>query len=357
LRYLLDSVYWTEKAAETTVPLDPLGLDQMKEELADKLVPYLTGRTDSVEEAFWAMTFLRWAIIDSGNEGATVKRFLEWERCLKLVWAHFGSTPPYPGFRGVQRARSQSDEPGAPYFRFRPLLVNQRVQGLLGSYLRPLRKLGLVEPDALVLSDMGRLWTNSVSSEPELSDGDWPGWKSAFMSISRSNLRVFAVNLQGLLRARMPSLYAALSHARWSGIPSWNGAARWLGDDAPYARLAQRFGPWADRVREVFDEIVFDGRKEPVRILPFRGVIPPQLEGPRWGWIRAELGEGPISKAKLVEWHRREYLLRGKSTGQLWILGRGDSFEIRRYNGSQTRTTKSDFRWSNAVAMMAPGAK
>lgn len=89
MRYLLDSGYWSKREAETLVPLDPLGLDQMKEELADKLVPYLTGRTDSVEEAFWTMTFLRWATADTFNDSTIVRRFLTGERCLKLVWAHF----------------------------------------------------------------------------------------------------------------------------------------------------------------------------------------------------------------------------------------------------------------------------
>jgi hypothetical protein len=356
VRYLLDSVYWTEKEVETVVPLDPLGLDQMKEELADRLVPFLTGRTDSIEEAFWAMTFLRWATTDNSSEGATVTRFLQWERCLKLVWAHFLSMAPYQNFPGILRARSQSEEEGAPSSRFRPLLVNQRTQGLLGAYLRPLRKLGLVESNALLLSEVGRLWTNSVSSWPSISDGRWADWKSAFLSVRRQNLEVFAPKLRDLLRAKMPSLNTALQHARWRREASWARAARWLGDDAPYARLAQSFGPWADRVREVFDEIVFGGRKQAGRIPPFRGEIPPQLEGPRWGWMRAELCDRPLSIGTLAEWHRREYALRGKSAGQLWLVGHRNSFEPRSYNGSQSRTTKSDFRWSNAVSMMAPGA-
>ena len=113
MRDLLDSVFWTERAGEISVPLDPLGLDQMKEELADELVPCLTGRTDSVEDAFWTMTFLRWAASISTTDSATITRFLFWERCLKLVWTHFRSLL-HDGFPGIQRASSQSIEAGAP---------------------------------------------------------------------------------------------------------------------------------------------------------------------------------------------------------------------------------------------------
>ena len=209
MKYLLDTVFWTERESEMEVPLDPLGLDQMKEEIADRLVPFLTGRTSYVEEAFWAMTLLRWASSDSPNDVVTVSRFLGWERRLKLVWAHFRSIAPYQGFPGVQRARDQSAEPGAPSLRFRSLLANQRTQGLLGAYLRPLQKLGLIDSDVLSLTDLGRRWTANVPTGPTLRESDWPGWKSGFMTIRRHNFDLFTGRFQDLLRAKMPLLNMA----------------------------------------------------------------------------------------------------------------------------------------------------
>ena len=354
MRYLLDSVYWTERESLTEVPLDPLGLDQMKEELADRLVPFLTGRTSHVEEAFWALVFLRWASSDSSSESATISKFLRWERCLKLVWVHFRSTAPYEGFPGVQRAGSQSRELNAPSLRFRPLLVNQRTQGLLGAYFRPLQKLEIFETEVLTPSERGRMWTASIPYGPSLRKGDWGDWRSKLMTVRSQNLHIFTRRFQDLLRMKMPLLHMALRRSHWNRKASWARAAKWLGDDAPYALLAEHFGPWANQVREAFDEVVFDRLKGPIKVPSFRWEIPPQLEGPRWEWLRSELRGKPISIDVLAEWHLREYSLRGKTASQLWLVKNGHEFEIHSYRGSRSRTLNSDFRWSNAVSMMLP---
>lgn len=132
-----DEMFWTAPSlAEDSHPTDPLGLDVMREELSDRLVPCLGGRTRSHEDFFWTLTLLHWAT-SQPTESAKVQAFLEWERCLKLYWVKQGRK----GFTGVEEATRQSRDPNAPSIYYRPLLVNQRSNGLLGAHLAPIRKL------------------------------------------------------------------------------------------------------------------------------------------------------------------------------------------------------------------------
>src|SRR5437016_6069533 len=99
---LADEVFWTEPPDDDNArPTDPLGLDGMREELSDCLVPCLTGRTWRHEDFFWSLVFMHWAHQEEHTEEARVNHFLNWERCLKIYWAHCGRT----GFAGVKRAR------------------------------------------------------------------------------------------------------------------------------------------------------------------------------------------------------------------------------------------------------------
>ena len=134
----LDGVFWTQPSDDEERPTDPLGLDAMREELSDVLIPCLTARTWRHEDFFWSLVFLA-----GRNRRRTLKRtashrFLHWERCLKLHWAREGRDR----FPGVNRARAQAAEADSPSTAFRPLLKNQRAQGMLGAHLGPLRKLG-----------------------------------------------------------------------------------------------------------------------------------------------------------------------------------------------------------------------
>src|SRR5262249_59422849 len=127
-------IFWTRSPDDDDArPTDPLGLDGMREELSDRLVPSLTGRTWSHEEFYWSLVFVRWAE-EEHTDDARVRRFLHWERCLKLYWVHCRRGD----FAGVRRAKDQAAERGAPFKSFRPLLKNQRSQGLLGAHLGPL---------------------------------------------------------------------------------------------------------------------------------------------------------------------------------------------------------------------------
>jgi hypothetical protein len=127
----LDGVFWTQPSDDEERPTDPLGLDAMREELSDVLRPCLTARTWRHEDFFWSLVFLRWAEHEEDTEENRVARFLHWERCLKLHWAREG----LDRFPGVNRARAQAAEADSPSTAFRPLLKNQRAQGMLGAHL------------------------------------------------------------------------------------------------------------------------------------------------------------------------------------------------------------------------------
>jgi hypothetical protein len=45
-------MFWTKPSTDEATPTDPLGLDSMRDELADKLEPCLTGRTRSHEDFY-----------------------------------------------------------------------------------------------------------------------------------------------------------------------------------------------------------------------------------------------------------------------------------------------------------------
>src|SRR5579863_3083510 len=107
----------------------------MRDELSDRLVPALSGRTRSHEDFFWTMAFVQWSSVHP-NDDDRVRDFLAWERRLKLVWARY---QPNKSFAGSRRAKEQS-EAAKPSAKFQPLLANQRSQGLLGAHLRPLRQ-------------------------------------------------------------------------------------------------------------------------------------------------------------------------------------------------------------------------
>ena len=89
-------LFWTKPSSDDARPTDPLGLDAMRDELADTLVPCLTGRTRTHEDFYWCLTFTRWAS-SKPSEKDRVARLLIYERWLKLRRAEVGFT--FAGFR------------------------------------------------------------------------------------------------------------------------------------------------------------------------------------------------------------------------------------------------------------------
>jgi hypothetical protein len=161
------SWFWTRAAEDSGGrATDPLALDALRAQLADALVPCLTGRVRSHEDFYWTLVLLHWSSGEA-NDGRRAQSFLELERLLKLQWATF---EPARKFSGIEKAQLQSKSRGEPSARYQPLLKTPRAQGLLGAHLGPLRELGLVARNALVVSDdVARHWIPGAGSGPSRS--------------------------------------------------------------------------------------------------------------------------------------------------------------------------------------------
>lgn len=350
----LDSVFWTRPSEEDDArPTDPLGLDAMREELSDRLVPCLTGRTWSHEEFFWSLVFVRW-VEEERTEDARVRRFLHWERCLKMYWARNGRE----GFTGVNRARDQAAERNAPSMSFRPLLKNQRAQGMLGAHLGPLRKLRLVADAGLALVDDGPALVAGARSAPALRDGDWASWRRAFGRAEKAFDGRFRQGFRERLCRAMPNLHEALAAVRWQRSPSWKHAARHTGDALrPYALLADEFCPWADGLRSLFHDLVRISPTDPAPRLPPRLSTPVPRGLSRWEPLRHALGRWRQRDADRVLADLHEHVFRERGYERdLWIRwedGRRITYPARA--SSSVVPEGSDCRWANAVRLMRPG--
>lgn len=353
---MLDGVFWSCPPDHDDVrPTDPIGLDAMREELSDRLVPCLTGRTRNHEGFFWALVFLHWAALEKSYEDGRVQRFLHWERCLKMHWAHQGRD----GFTGVNSASTQAGQRDAPRTAFAPLLKNQRAQGMLGAHLGPLRKLGLVSDSLLALVDEGPSLVAGAGDPPQLRDGDWAGWTRAFSRAEKALGPAFRKRLRDRLRTHMPDLHRALSAMRWRRTRSWGQAALHIGPSlTQYASLAHEFIPWADALRELFHQLIRSAPTAPTPKLPspLRGTIPDALA--RWEPLRHALRAWRRKHADrvLANLHRRVFSERGYER-DLWIQwedGRRITYPGRA--SFNVAAEGSDCRWANAVTLMRPGA-
>ncbi|MGA2958024.1 MAG: hypothetical protein ABSF48_20140 [Thermodesulfobacteriota bacterium] len=347
---LLSEIFWTEApTSDESRPTDPLGLDAMREELSDKLVPCLTSRTSRHEDFFWALTFLRWSASEA-TEKKREERFLHWERCLKIYWIKFRKN--IKGFPGINQARSQASRP--PSLKFQKLLKVQRAQGMLGAHLGPLRQLGLAKRNELVLENDGIRLVEGVGNPPDLKE-NWESWKRGFDSAGRAFDVNFKIELRKRLHQRMPELYNALSALRWRANMGWGQAAKHMGPRLePYANLAHVFCPWADTIRSCFDEILH--YNPDVDFPPWlRGKIPTDLK--RWDPLRkiAEKWKKGNLENVLADLHKDVFFERGYSRSDLWISI--EDGRLLRFPGRadyRPIAEGSDCRWSNAVALMRP---
>jgi hypothetical protein len=350
----LDGVFWTcPPEDDETRPTDPLGLDAMREELSDRLVPCLTGRTWSHEEFFWSLVFFRWSQEEEQIDEARAQRFLHWERCLKLHWVH----RKREGFTGVRRAASQANELGAPTTFFRPLLKNQRAQGMLGAHLRPLRKLGLVSESGLEVINDGLSLVARAGEPPTLRDADWSGWTRAFERVEKTFNADFRQRFRECLAKKMPHLRSALAAVHWRNEPAWKEAAAHIGAALrPFAILADEFCPWADRIRSLFHELVQLPPTEaaPKLPLPLSAPIPHGLIS--WEPLKDALKRWQRERPDrvLIELHECAFRERGYER-DVWIRWEDDRrFPYSGRASSSIALEGSDCRWANAVRLMRP---
>lgn len=358
-------LFWTTPPKpEESTPVDPLGLDAMRDELSSHLVPCLTSRTISHEDFFWTLVFIHWAASEPTHD-RRVDAFLRYERWLKLLWAKDESNR---SFLGSREAKKQKGYTGAPRLAYKKLLKLPQSQGMLGAHLAPLRTLGLVEDGLLELTDKpgeavsGRSLIAMVDSfAPKLRDGSWDSWRRNFAEIRSHYVgSAFRRRLRNHMAAKMPDLDRALSELGYPSDQRWGDAAKCMPEPlARYAALAGVFCPWAVRVKDFFAALVTNHGKPGAGKCPgpLSTRIPEGLN--RWEPLRETLKTWNAREPArfLAEWHRRVFEERGYGPGEFWLQiedGRITTFPGR---VSVTENASGDCRWSNAAILMKPRSR
>lgn len=356
--------FWTIASRDADRAIsDPLGFDAMELQLADYLVPCLTGRTKDSRLVFWALVLIGWASDATSDQGRS-HRFLCYERVLKLWWARCPRNPRRPWvpdtYSGITRARQQQAWEGEPQVdRLAPLLRQQRAQGLLGVHLGPLRKVGLVQKDQLTLTTLGKEHLNGISERLQFRAGSWTSLGSALDQVDEERrLPAFRRSYADLLHANMPVLAEAmgqLGRGLRPDHPRWDSIAGDMGTLASVAHLAATFPVWATAVRQWFIAAVTEGI--PDESLP---PFPPLVRASRIdafdrlraigtsGWRR----RGAVALTMLARLHHATIAGRGLDPDMCWIDRDGSTPHAER--ASDAVAEVNDCRWGNAVHLMFP---
>jgi hypothetical protein len=362
MKFLTTNSFWTKPpSGESLNPSDPLGLDSMRTQIANKLVPCLTGRVTRHEDFFWTLCFIEWASHEK-EEKSRVESFLQYERLLKLWWAKQGLT----GFSGTNEAHDQVQKSGEPKINGLPLLRHQRAQGLLGAHLGPLREMGLVQSGAIELEECGKHSLGGIDEGlAQFKEGDWNSLDRVLRRTKQHFTTRFENSIRESLSAKMPELNFALSKTGWIVEPhKWYAAARHLGALNRYAKLANEFCRWAKKVREVFDQVLNNNGHMPRGVsLPQRlkSGIPTDPEFFAFEPLKKALAnwkcDGPGAVRMLAKLHSDVFKSpsRGYGDVDLWLLWEDNRPLVRKHLLPINESNSSgDCRWSNAVLLMRP---
>lgn len=361
MQFLTTNCFWTEPpSGDSTNPTDPLGFDSMRTQLADKLVPCLTGRVSRHEDFFWALCFIKWAACEKDDE-SRVESFLRNERLLKLWWSHKGLN----GFSGTEKAHSQAETCGEPKMCGPALLDHPRAQGLLGAHLGPLREMGLVQKGVIALSGQGtRIIEGTGKESIDFAEGDWNALERAFSTVKQHYTPRFKREIRESLKSKMPDLNNALSINGWEVEPQkWRSAARNIGASlSKYATLAGEFCRWAYEVRNIFDLVTENSGAMPRGLrLPARlgSLIPDDEDLAAFGPLKKALAKWERGSAGAVrtlsQMHADVFKSRGYDTADFWLLWEDSRPVVRRHLLPVSKSSSdSDCRWSNAVLLMRP---
>jgi hypothetical protein len=353
--------FWTTPCRDTEQGIsDPLGLDAMELQIADRLVPCLTSRTAQARFVFWTLVLIRWAA-HARSDPERSHAFLCHERVLKLCWARSPERPGTPtSFSGSNRAKLQHAWEGEPQVdRLVRLLQQQRAQGLLGIHLGPLRAVGLVEKDQLTLTALGKKSLNGIPERLEFTAGSWTSLERALDQVdAERRLPAFSRAYADLLQTKMRALATSMQQLGRSlrpDQPRWDAVADGVADLAPIARLADAFPAWATTVRQWFITAIRNG-------IP-GDALPPFLSLSaardldafaslraigRKGWKR----RGPAALTMLARLHHATVAERELDSDLCWIDVDGSHPLANRASEPPTRV--NDCRWSNAVNLMFP---
>ncbi len=177
---------------------DPLGLDALREAMADCLVPHLTGGTRHADDYLWVLVGLRWAreAARTPVDADVWEEFRKFERALKQYWQRFTTRRDFLGKLEVSD-RCKADRPDVS----RPILVNERATGILGTYIASLRAIGLVDDKYLAPSKAGENLVRGVAFPARARTfTSWPALRAVFAAT------------EGDLRRRRPGLGPHVFH-------------------------------------------------------------------------------------------------------------------------------------------------
>jgi len=234
----MNSILFWNRPSDRELPrsVDPLGFDALREAMADKLVPLLTGATRNADEYLWTLIGLRWAREATGSPiDATIfnQGFALFERALKQYWYKYHRRVS-GGINVVSKICAEAQ----PDVR-RTILVDQRATGLLGSYIVSLRGMGLIEKASIrVFDDASEPVLAGVKFSPSRDwKSNWGSLKRAFDGVTlgpakrRLGIRLFGAGTPEMMRAAQAA-FAKPSAASWVQV-----ARQPL--DAEQARLAK----------------------------------------------------------------------------------------------------------------------
>ena len=362
---LFNLIFWNSKPEKETSLPDPIGLDRLRDNLADKLVPCLTGRSRYPEEVFWCLVLLSWSNAPSYRE--RVERFLRYEWRLKLVWAKYrnhriaskiGCPPKFSGSRGA--AEQISEVPDAYYMpgKYRPLLANQRSQGMLGSYLKVLTKLSLVNKDLSLTAIGAKCCFGAEEEKIPATRQEWNPWKEVFTK-AYHGYPGFKRSLSLGLRKNMPELAAGLAAVKWPQTPAWDKAARHMGKQQALSSFAAKYCRWADKVRAYFNDLADGGTGHlNAGTLSIPSELFQQSEElqKEWRWIaNCTANKKLLSRKGIAKRHVAVMKSRGYGPGDYWLCWDDEKNNLIPFPENIAKTATHDghdCRWGNAIRLM-----
>lgn len=269
MRLIKSRLFWTKQAKlQIERQADPLGIDVLREAMAGVLAPCLTKGTSSADEYLWVLVGLGWANRNgaAGFEMNVWPSFQRFERGLKLYWWRNSLQRHFNGSRKAKLLCARGEwHPNLT----EPLLSNERGAGLLGIYLRSLRKIGLVEKRTLRLSDKGE---DVIQGLDFAWDGQGVGsWAKLYVIFSKVRFQVTHRRRLGVyLFADATMRSSAEAWKRRRSSRGWPDLVDMLSlEQKKMAKACGTVNKWAETANACFTELL-GGRKNIPKVLSLR---------------------------------------------------------------------------------------
>jgi hypothetical protein len=351
--------FWVASPEPSTRETDPIGTSALHEAAAGVLLPLVSGRTQQAVDYLWVLVGLETASRYVHTDTEIWRFFARFEKALKLYWYEAQVRTSFDGIRAIKVAAANR----ILDLDFR-LLSHQRSQGILGAYIRSLRRAGLIETGSLQLTAAARglvqplafQWTGALTR----------GWQRHFARaheslspttpIGRDTLEILG---QKVLSA--PEMVGTVAAIRELGKdPLWRQAASRLKSWPQKETVACCADPLLRLLRAMTEAFwrLLEEPQAPLHVLPLANLAD-------LGWLKAirgrESSRDPFAefmnhlrrspratKAALIDLHRAVWKARGHD--EYWVENRGGQIHVRRdlqYALPLSQATDNwDLRWS-----------